>query len=104
MAEGINTPVGPNWVGWLHTGIGAVVMAVLMTVQHRYLWWPFHPLGYPISCVFAGMWFSMFLGWVLKSVVPGILFIPPILESRQGAPICYFSTGLVGLGDNGARG
>jgi len=69
MAEGINTPVGPNWEGWLHTGIGAVVMAVLMVVQHRFLWWPFHPLGYPISCVFAGMWFSMFLGWVLKSVI-----------------------------------
>ncbi|HBT59164.1 MAG TPA: hypothetical protein DIT61_00575 [Pseudomonas sp.] len=27
-----------------------------------------------------------------------------ILESRQGPPICYFSTGLVGLGDDAERG
>ena len=69
MREGIENPVGPSWVGWLHTGVGALIMTGLMAAQHRFMWWPFHPLGYPISCVFGSMWFSVFIAWMLKSVI-----------------------------------
>jgi len=70
MTKALTTPLGPNWVGWLHTGIGAGVMALLMAAQHYFIWWPFHPLGYPVSCVFfGGMWFSVFLAWMLKTVI-----------------------------------
>ena len=44
-------------------------MGALMIAQHRFVWWPFHPLGYPVSCVFGGMWFSVFLAMLLKSVI-----------------------------------
>ncbi|MAS65526.1 MAG: hypothetical protein CMK82_01700 [Pseudomonadales bacterium] len=30
--------------------------------------------------------------------------MPTILESRQAPALCYFSTGLVGLGDDAERG
>jgi len=69
MREGIENPVGPSWAGWLHTGVGALIMAGLMAAQHRFMWWPFHPLGYPISCVFGSMWFSVFIAWMLKTVI-----------------------------------
>ncbi|MBT5960793.1 MAG: hypothetical protein HOG99_04585 [Gemmatimonadetes bacterium] len=69
MAFNLGEPAGPNWIGWVHTGIGAVVMTGVMVAQHRFVWWPFHPLGYPVSCVFGGMWFSVFLAMVLKSVI-----------------------------------
>ncbi|MEE3262824.1 MAG: DUF6785 family protein, partial [Candidatus Latescibacterota bacterium] len=69
MAFNLGEPAGPNWMGWTHTGIGAVVMGALMIAQHRFVWWPFHPLGYPVSCVFGGMWFSVFLAMLLKSVI-----------------------------------
>jgi len=70
MSKALAAPLGPNWVGWLHTAIGAGVMAVLMAAQHYFVWWPFHPLGYPVSCVFfGGMWFSVFLAWMLKTVI-----------------------------------
>ena len=41
----------------------------LMWLQYRFVWWPFHPLGFPISCVFATMWFSVFVAWVIKGTV-----------------------------------
>ena len=67
----LNTPTGPNWGGWLHTGIGAGVMALLMLARQRLLWWPLHPLGYPIGVIWAmnQIWFSIFLAWLIKVVV-----------------------------------
>ena len=44
-------------------------MGGLMAAQHRFLWWPFHSLGFPISCVFGSMWFSVFVAWLIKSTV-----------------------------------
>lgn len=70
MYKALTNPTGPSWEGWLHTGIGVLVMALLMAVQHHFMWWPFHPLGYPVSCVFfGGMWFSVFIAWLFKTVI-----------------------------------
>ena len=71
IAAKLNTPTPPNWGGWLHTGVGAGVMALLMLARQRLLWWPLHPLGYPIAVVWAmnQIWFSIFLAWTIKLVV-----------------------------------
>ena len=68
-AARISDPIGPNWWGWFHTGIGALVMGALMLAQRCWLWWPLHPLGYPISSVFSWMMFNAFLAWLIKGVV-----------------------------------
>ena len=68
MEKNILSPEGPNVSGWIHKGIGAAIMTGLMLAQHRWVWWPFHPLGFPVSCVFRTMFFSVFFGWVLKTV------------------------------------
>jgi hypothetical protein len=62
---------GPNWAGWLHTGLGAVVMLALMRLNHNVSWWPLHPLGYPIGAVWLmdQLWFSIFVAWSIKLVV-----------------------------------
>ena len=60
-----------NLSGWLHTAIGGGIMALLMLARHRFLWWPLHPLGFPIG----GIWvvdeisFSVFLAWLFKGLV-----------------------------------
>ena len=69
MAKSIQEPLGPRPETWIYTGMGAAIMGGLMVAQHRLLWWPFHPLGFPISCVFGSMWFSVFIAWILKSVI-----------------------------------
>ena len=81
MEGRMRTPSDANVNGWIYTGIGGVVMLGLMFARYRFLWWPFHPLGFPISCVFGSMWFSVFLAWIVKSVV-----------LKYGGPRLYRST------------
>ena len=69
MAKNIVDPTGPNLVAWVYKGVGAAIMAGLMIVQHRYPWWPFHPLGFPIGAVFGRMWFSVFVAWLIKVLI-----------------------------------
>lgn len=71
IALKLNTPTGPNWVGWLHTGVGGSIMAGLMMARHHLLWWPLHPLGYVVGSVWLmdELWFSIFLAWLIKLTV-----------------------------------
>ena len=69
MAKNTVNPTGPFIAGWLYKGVGAAVMAGLMLAQHRYPWWPFHPLGFPIGAVFGRMWFSVFVAWLIKALI-----------------------------------
>ena len=64
-------PEGPRWDGWGFTAIGAVGMGFLMWAQHRFLWWPLHPLGFAISSVWAlhFVWCSIFISWLLKTLI-----------------------------------
>ena len=64
----IRTPSEPHLWGWLNTGIGAGVMLLLMLARWYYVWWPLHPLGYPIgpTGIMDHLWFDMFLAWLIK--------------------------------------
>lgn len=71
VAQKLNTPEGVRWDGWAYTGIGAAIMVLLMIARQRLLWWPLHPLGFPIGAVWLlnHVWFSIFLAWLIKSAV-----------------------------------
>ena len=69
LAKIVPTMPGPSGPGWAYTGVGAGIMGVLMWLPRRFLWWPFHPLGFPISSVFGSMWFSVLVAMLLKSLV-----------------------------------
>ncbi len=64
-------PAGIRWDGWFFTAMGGAGMSLLMLAQHRLLWWPFHPLGFAISSVWAihFVWFSIFIAWSLKAMI-----------------------------------
>ena len=51
------------------SAVGGAVMALLMIVQQRYTWWPFHPISFPISMAVNKMFFTVLLAWVIKSAV-----------------------------------
>ena len=72
-AHKMNNPVTADivWPRWLFTGIGAAIMAVLMLLRHRLVWWPLHYLGFPISdtWVMTAAWFSIMLGWLFKWII-----------------------------------
>lgn len=65
-------------------GVGAAIMLGLQSLRSRFLWWPLHPLGYPMAGTFAmrNMWFSTFLAWAIKSVVLRYGGIPVYEKSR----------------------
>ena len=69
MAGAVATPEGPHWDGILQIGVGAAIMLVLEFLHYKFLWWPFHPLGFPISSAFGGMWFSVFFAFLFKNLV-----------------------------------
>ena len=60
-----------NMRGWLFKGIGAVVEGFLMWAQHRWFWWPFHPIGFAIAVgwLTSQIWFSALIAWVCKGVI-----------------------------------
>ena len=67
----IKNPEGPSTNPYLFGGIGAVVMSTLLFFHHRFVWWPLHPLGFPIASLWLTneLWFSIFLAWAVKSLV-----------------------------------
>ena len=67
----IDENAGPNGLGWLIRLTGGGVMAGLLILQRRFLWWPLHPLGFVVSMdrVMDTAWFPVFVAWSIKSVV-----------------------------------
>ncbi len=71
FASKILNPSEPNLLGWYLTAGGAVGMLFLMFMRARFLWWPFHPIGFTIGPVWImdQIWFTIFLAWLIKTVV-----------------------------------
>ncbi|MBT6145067.1 MAG: hypothetical protein HN712_04875 [Gemmatimonadetes bacterium] len=54
------------------TSIGGGVMAILLVLRHRFIWWPLHPIGFPIAQTYTIVsygWLSILLAWMVKSVI-----------------------------------
>jgi len=69
MEKSVISPGPINLFSWSHISLGAVLMAGFMLANYRFLWWPFHPVGFPVSCVFGGMWCSVFVAWMIKAAI-----------------------------------
>ena len=71
IAQFIANPTPPSWNGWLFTGAGGLIQALLVAARARLVWWPLHPLGFAISTFFimTYVWFSVMIAWAIKSVV-----------------------------------
>ena len=68
-ATRMTDPTGPNAAGWLHTGIGGVVMGLLLLARRYWTWWPLHPIGFPISSTLNWIAFSALLAWMIKGPI-----------------------------------
>jgi len=51
--------------------VGAAMVYAMMAARSRFLWFPFHPLAYIMAPSYPmnQMWFSIFAGWCVKSLV-----------------------------------
>jgi hypothetical protein len=76
-AHKIANPVGPGVdmavvaPRYLFALGGGGLMALLMYLRHRFLWWPVHYLGFPIGATYmvSSTWFSLLIGWSLKLLI-----------------------------------
>ncbi len=50
---------------------GFVLTCVLMLAHRRFLWWPLHPVGFPlaVSWNMEWFWFPIFLSWGAKTII-----------------------------------
>jgi hypothetical protein len=64
-------PAGVYWEGMGFVGIGAVAMLIFTWMKSRFLWWPLHPIGFPIMAtrVTDQIWFSVMVAWLIKVLV-----------------------------------
>jgi hypothetical protein len=69
VAARIAEPTGPDLAGWFHTGVGSIVMILLLLARRFWTWWPLHPVGFPISSTLHWIAFSAFLAWLIKGPV-----------------------------------
>ena len=69
--ELIKEPTAPNWEGWAWTAAGGAIMTGLMLARRFWLWWPLHPIGFPIAAVTwtDALWLSVLIAWAVKSSV-----------------------------------
>lgn len=72
LRRSILNPQGTNWTGVEYTSIGFAVTCILAYLRTKFLWFPFHPIGYAAGFSRMSMdwvWFSTAIGWGLKLLV-----------------------------------
>ncbi len=58
-----------DYVSLSFTGVGFAFTIFLSFMGRRFLWWPFHPLGYAVTqgdWAIKFLWFPLFLSWLIK--------------------------------------
>lgn len=88
-------------------------MAFLLYMRHHFLWWPLHPIGFPIAATFPVHnynWFALFLAWLLKGAIMhygGVGLYRKLLPFFLGLILGHFSTATLWVfidGINGVQG
>jgi len=91
VSSWMGEPPGPNWTGFGAIVFGFLFASWLMWMRFRFVWWPFHPIGYAIApdWTVGLIWIPLMVGWAAKSLV--LHYAGPKVY-RAGIP---FALGLV---------
>jgi len=67
----LNDPKGPNLVGLGGILVGFLFATFLMEMRFRFVWWPFHPIGYAIAADWTTglIWLPLLIGWAIKGLI-----------------------------------
>ncbi|MFC1526554.1 DUF6785 family protein [Candidatus Latescibacterota bacterium] len=71
MASVYNAPE-PFLPRAIFTAVGGAFMSALLFLRHRFIWWPLHPIGFPIANTYTIVsygWFAIFLAWMCKATI-----------------------------------
>jgi len=59
----------PETSRWAAVGGGATFIVLLSWLRSRYVWFPFHPLGYCIGPGLVWLWCPFLIAWLVKLVI-----------------------------------
>jgi len=67
----LNNPTETDYNALFFTATGLIFTLGLMFFRLRFLWWPLHPIGFPIASAWSMsyFWFSIFLSWSIKRAI-----------------------------------
>lgn len=67
----LTSPTEMHARDWTAMGLGAGLTVLLVIMRQRFLWWPFHPLGYVawLGWPIHRYWMSFLIGWLAKTMV-----------------------------------
>jgi len=61
----------PDYPALGFTGFSFLFTLLIMFMRRRFLWWPFHPVGYVLSGTWSvdNIWAPLFISWLAKLVI-----------------------------------
>jgi hypothetical protein len=64
-------PSSPDLSSLSFLSLGAILTIVLMIVRFKFIWFPFHPLGYALAPSWSMnlIWMPLFISWAIKLAV-----------------------------------
>lgn len=67
----MSNPQGFDSRATLGIGAGLALAVFSLLMRTRFLWWPFHPIGYAMAGCYATNWFwlPLLFSWIVKSLV-----------------------------------
>lgn len=71
LASWLQSPKPPEPGSVLAYGFGFGATCLLAAMRGRFLWWPFHPVGFVVGASFSLMrlWLPLFTSWLLKTLI-----------------------------------
>jgi len=71
LAARLQSPQKPDPWAIFFIGVGMALTAFMTFMRIRFLWWPFHPVGYGLSMNFGVeyFWSCILIAWLLKCLV-----------------------------------
>ena len=71
LQKWLSYPLSPDYVSTVFIGVGFIFVIAMMALRLRFLWWPVHPIAYPLAEIweFGFIWFPLFISWAAKSII-----------------------------------
>lgn len=71
LQKWLSYPLSPDYVSTVFIGVGFIFVIAMMALRLRFLWWPVHPIAYPLAAVweFRFIWFPIFISWLIKYII-----------------------------------
>ncbi|MGQ9730706.1 MAG: DUF6785 family protein, partial [Candidatus Zipacnadales bacterium] len=71
LVQRLQSPREMTVGNWSAIGLGGAMTLFLVAMRQRFLWWPWHPLGFVawLGWPIDRYWLSIFLGWLWKVAV-----------------------------------